>query len=153
MFEVFDLEEAAVPAKCEGCGVQCELTHDLIRLLLSKHLANTAGERLVGDAGKDFDCLVDEHVPEEIADQIKTGFRKSLGNDIANLDEEIETTKQEIQANELACSGVFKMRATRGDVTYTVNVCTSPRIYVRDRSKPEHLPTHIQTTSASKQNK
>jgi hypothetical protein len=135
-----------VPEKCGGCGVQCDLSMDLARAMAMKQAVEHAGGGLVGEAGERFDAMIEATVPEEIADEAKEGIRKSVGEGIGEVDRTIEGIQDEINANALACSGVLKMRASREGVTYTVSVCTSPRIYIRDGPSTQ-VPTHIRADS------
>jgi hypothetical protein len=149
-FESFDFQQSAtIPTQCEGCGVQCELRTALMGLQIAKHMMQQAAGGLVGESGEAFDAMIDEQVPAEVADQIKLDVRKMAGRDIESLDESIDRAQQEIDSNALSCSGVLKMRASKGDVTYTVSVCTSQKQYVRD-GRPSHLPVHIKAESANR---
>jgi hypothetical protein len=139
----------AIPAKCEGCGVQCELAAELVRLSAMKGVVEELGGDLVGEPGERFDATVEARVPEEVADVVKQGIRKSVSAGIGDLDSQIEDLKGVIDANALACGGLFKMRATKGGVTYTVSVCTSPRFYAE--GTPTQLPTNILAEPESKQ--
>jgi hypothetical protein len=137
---------ASVPDKCSGCGVQCDLSMDLARAMAMKRAAEHAGGSLVGEAGERFDAMVEAMVPEEIADEAKDVIRKTVGEDIGEMDKTIEGIQDEIKANALSCNGVLKMRASREGVTYTVSVCTSPRIYIRGGA-PTQAPTQIRADS------
>lgn len=150
---MFEFEPEIITAKkCQGCGVQCEAGSRLLSLLFMKHMANRAGESLIGEDGQAFDAMIDEQVPTEFAEEIKQSIRKMVGEDMSDLDQRIDEAKQDKAANELACDGVLKMRASKGDVTYTVNVCTSPRVYLRDGNQPDHLPAHVRAESNNIQN-
>jgi len=142
-----DFSEITLPPQCEGCGVQCEAASRLMSLLISKQLAQQAGETLVGEDGERVDEMIDEAVPPEVANDVKHQLRMMVGKDMETIDQEIDSEQAGINANALACSGVLKMRASKGDVTYTANICTSPRVYSRDSVQPEHLPVHIRASS------
>lgn len=147
MFEVEP--ELAIPDKCRDCGIQCELGRQLLEMTLFRHVAGSAAEELVGDSGMQFDEMIDRAFPEEKADDIKAMFRKNAGNSLEEIDEAIDSCREEIDANAMSCGGVLRMRATKGDVTYTVNVCTSQRLYDRDGKLPKHVPVHIRADSAT----
>lgn len=137
---------STIPLKCEGCGIQCEANTKLERLLAIQGFMKSLGESLMGPEGAELDEMIDDSVPPEVAESVKKQFRMDVGEDLNTIDERTALLEDEIKANSLSCEGVLKMRASRGDVTYTVAVCTSPRAYVRD-SGPEHLPVHIEASS------
>jgi hypothetical protein len=137
---------AFVPEKCSGCGVQCDLSIQLAGVMAMKRTVEHAGESLMGEPGERFDAMVEAMVPEEIADRAKESIRMSVGEDIGEMDKSIEGIQDDINANALSCDGVLKMRASREGVTYTVNVCTSRRIYMRGGA-PTQVPTHIRADS------
>lgn len=142
-------EILAIPEKCRDCPVQCELQARMGELLMAQQAMGSFGEALVGKKGEKFDEMIDATLPREVADEMKEVARKRVGFDLEKVDENIDETRQEIDAIALSCSGVLKMRATKGDVTYTVSLCTSPRVYLRDGG-PAHTPSHIQADSAQR---
>ncbi len=142
--------DAAVPAKCEGCAVQCDLKSKLGTLLFEKHMAETIGGTLVGKDGEEFDAMLEANFSEEEAILAKQSARQFIGQGIDAVDDEITATHRQIDTNALSCSGVLKMRAAKDDVRYTVSVCTSARVYIRDSETPQHLLTHIRAESAKK---
>lgn len=139
--------QTAIPSECEGCGVQCELQAKIGSLLILKHWMEATGENLIGDEGEQFDERIDAQLPDEVADMIKSGIRSNVSSNLEEIDKNLEDTQQEMSANSLSCGGLLKMRAAKDDVTYTVSVCTSPRLYIRD-GDPAHLPTHVKAESA-----
>lgn len=148
MIEIFsDLYGVDLPDRCKGCAVQCENFAELAGLMVHKEMGNMIGESLVGDEGKEFDEMLDSRLPEDIAEEAKVHLRQSVGDGLEDIDQRVTDIKDKISADALACDGVLKMRASKGDVTYTVNVCTSQREYTRDSSTPEHMPVHINAAS------
>lgn len=140
--------DVPVPAKCNGCPIQCELKSQIAELVFAKHLATVLGGSLIGESGERFDEILDEHLPEDAAEAFKRNARDAVSRGMDDIDHEIEATTQEINANALSCEGNLKMRAAKGDVSYTVSVCTSARVHLRDGG-PQHLPAHIQADSTS----
>lgn len=141
-----------IPPKCEGCGVQCDLAQKLVGLIMKKNLGLQVGEQLIGDVpifglGEDQELEQIEELGIENIEELKSGIRKLVGDGLDNIDDEIDSLNAEINANAIACDGVLKMRASKGDVTYTVSVCTSPRVYMRDSDYPEHISAHVKTQS------
>lgn len=148
MIEIFsDLYGVDLPERCRDCAVQCGNFATLAALMHHKEMGNMIGESLVGDEGKEFDEMLDSHLPVEIAEEAKVHLRQSIGDGLEDIDQRVTGIKDKISADALACDGVLKMRASKGDVTYTVGVCTSQREYTRDSSTPEHTPVHINATS------
>lgn len=103
----------------------------------------------MGEAGEQLDEIIEAHLPADEAEEIKQQTREAVSRGIDDIDKEIDAVQQEINANALSCAGVLKMRAAKDDVSYTVNVCTSARVHVRD-GDPQHLPAHIQAKSVNK---
>lgn len=136
-----------LPDKCMGCAVQCENVAELAKLMARQEMGNRVGESLVGDEGKEFDEMLEANLPKEVAAEAKTNVRQVVGDGLEDVDRRITDVKDKITADALACDGVLKMRATKGDVIYTVSVCTSQREYTRDSSAPEHLSVHVNATS------
>lgn len=108
-----------------------------------------AGENLVGDAGERFDEIIEAALPEAIADEAKQAIRQRVGKDLEEIDKEVAEIREDMDSNALSCSGILKMRASKGDVTYTVSVCTSPKVYLRD-GPASYLPLNVQASSANK---
>lgn len=142
--ELFGID---LPDKCMGCAVQCENVAELGKLMANKDMGNMIGESLVGEEGREFDEMLETKLPEKIAAEAKTNLRQLVGDGLEDIDRRITDVKDKITADALACDGVLKMRATKGDVIYTVSVCTSQREYTRDSSAPEHLSVHVNATS------
>ena len=145
--ELTSLPEFEIPPKCEGCGVICDAKSKLKGLLFNKYAISHFGEHLMTD-GDEFDAMIDENLPAEVADEIKKQARTTVVDGLDTLDSDIESIYADINANTLACDGILKMRATKGDATYTVSVCTSPRAYFRDSGTPRHISTHVDVRSA-----
>lgn len=135
--------DAVVPEKCRNCAVQCELSAELGKILVTKFLYEDFGEKLVGEDGQEFDRIIESTYPEDMAEEAKSNIRKVTGDSMEMIDRDIEDKRAEINANALSCSGPLKMRASKGGITYTVTVCTSNR--VNTRGGQEHLPTHVRT--------
>lgn len=135
-----------IPPKCKDCGIQCELGSELVRLLVAKHVVEEEAGGLVGESGDEFDTMVDEQVPMELADEVKRTVRQSASEDLDDIDYAIDEVNREMDSNALACSGILRMRARKGDVSYTVSVCTSSKQYIRD-GLSSHIPTHISAKS------
>lgn len=147
--ELTSIPEFEIPPKCEDCGVVCDLKKKLTALLINKHIVNHVGESLMSN-GQEFDEMIDENIPLEMADEVKKQLRSSVVEGLDNIDENIESIQADINANTLACDGILKMRATKGDATYIVGVCTSPRAYLRDSGIPKHVSSHVEVRSANK---
>ncbi len=148
MIEILsELYDVDIPDECRGCAVQCENFSKLEGLMVHKEMGNMIGESLMGDEGKEFDEMLESRLPEEVAEGVKTHLRQSIVDGLDDIDQRVSNIKDKISADALACDGVLKMRASKGDVTYTVNVCTSQREYSRDNSTPEHMPVHIIASS------
>ncbi len=139
--EIVRVIDDAIPEQCNNCGVQCELATELGELMIAKRIIGHLGEHLVGEDGQEFDRLIEHIVPEDHAEQTKTMIRKLVGEDMNTIDERITMQRDTIAANARSCSGPLNMRAVKGGVRYTVNVCTSARVYIRD--KQQHLPMHV----------
>lgn len=116
-------------------------------LLVQKETGNSVGASLLADKSELLDEMTADHLSNAITEEMITELRQHVGDKLDDIDRAIDNAKEEITANTLACSGFLKMRASKGDVTYTVAVCTSPREYTRDTSGYEHLPAHISATS------
>lgn len=141
----FDLlSDLNLPEKCNGCAVQCDNVAQLAGLMIHKEMGNKIGESVMDE---DFETFLGESLPSDVADEALVHLRQSIGEGLDDIDDRIEEIKDIISADSLACDGVLKMRAAKGDVLYTVSVCTSQRRYTRDSSIPEHLPVHINARS------
>lgn len=138
-----------LPDKCKGCGIQCNLYSKIAELLDMQASLGAFGEDLVGEPGAQFDAFIDSQIPDELADNVKKQTRQKVGSDIEKLDQDISETRREIDNHALACNGVLKMRASKGDVTYTASICTSPALYVRD-GRAAHIPIHVEAASVKK---
>lgn len=141
--------EVTLPEKCRDCGVQCALRDRIVGLYAVKQHVEQAAGSLIGEAGADFDAMVDSQLPADDAVHIKQAIRRSTGNRLTAVDQAIEEATTQIDTNARGCSGPLKMRATKGDVTYTVSICTAPTQYVRD-GDPATLPAIIKADSANK---
>lgn len=154
--EIFEgtVELPNLPEKCRDCPVQSELTRNLIlsSIVLQKEVHDAA--TLVGDDGERFDELVDENFAdsntEDERNAMKKEYRRQKSVKIDSMEEGVTRTRQEIDANVLACQGVLKMRAARGDITYTVAVCTSAKQYLVNAKEPKEAPAKIWASQNSR---
>ena len=135
--------ETVVKDECRNCGVQCELVGELGELLLAKSFAEHVGGHMVGEEGEQFDRFIESVLPEDHVAEAKSGMRKTLGESMEEIDNDIAKKKDQIAANSRSCTGTLNMRARKDGVTYTASVCTSARVNVRGSQR--HLPTHIRT--------
>lgn len=145
--EEIDLQvAAAMPESCGDCAVQCDLATELGKLIFAKHLSTFASEHLVGEAGEEFNAMIDQQVPPEHAEEVKKAIRGAAAAGMDDVDMEIDRTKDEMNFNAAACDGVLKMRATKADTTYTATICTSSAQYpISDKN---HVSSHIKSSPA-----
>lgn len=140
----------AIPDQCRECDVIGSLVAQIEERKGTKSYYEKVSQALLmGENGKALDDAIDDMLPEEIAEEVRRGVRKSAGEEIDSIDASIQDKKDEIRANIISCSGLFKMRAPKDDVTYVVGVCTSQRQYVRD-GEPSTIPAQVQVTSRKK---
>jgi hypothetical protein len=143
VFNFLNELDTEVPEKCRNCGVQCELTSELGQMMIAKYAAEHFGGHLVGEEGEQFDRFIESVVPEDHVEEARVGIRKSLGETMEKIDNEIETKREKIAANSRACTGPLNMRARKDGVTYVASLCTSARVNIRGTK--QHLWTHIRT--------
>ncbi len=142
-------EEFEIPPKCQDCGIQCDLASKILKLAVAGELVEGIGGSLLGESGEKFNEMLRFKVAdEEIADRMAESTRQGVGDSLEKIERQVEDIKEDSAAYALACQGILKMQATKGDVTYTVSVCTSARAYTRDNGVPKHLGMHIQADSA-----
>ncbi len=139
---ILELDKAKLE-KCRNCAVQCDLIHDLADLLLKKAAVEYCGEHLVGEDSQKFDEIIESIVPEDYVKTVQIETRKSVSNDLDELDDVIQTVKDQMSDIAASCSGPLNMKAEKNGVTYIVNVCTSTEINAP--GEHHHLPAHIKT--------
>jgi hypothetical protein len=144
MNELLAQVDTLIPAKCEGCAVQCVLGAELLNLLIEKAIILEVGERLMGDLGENIDRFLDENVATEDADHMKHIIRQGSVRSLDETYQAINDKEDQINAASRSCVGPLKMRASKNNVIYTAAVCTAQTEYVRG-GKNNHVPTHIKT--------
>lgn len=121
--------------------MQCGIATEIGQLMLAKKTAEHFGGHLVGEDGQEFDRFIENSLPEEMVEKTKVKIRKTVAEDINDIEEKIESYKDQIAANSRSCSGPLNMRAVKNGVSYTATICTSARVHVK--GKHQYLPTRI----------
>jgi hypothetical protein len=124
-----EFESFSIPEKCIGCPKQHALATALQALEIAKDLMQETGINLIDETPEGLNAEIGELLPEEVAASALENLRKYLAGGLDSIDEAVTGAEASSQALALSCSGVLKMRASKGDFTYTVNICTSPSEY------------------------
>lgn len=139
---VGEIELPQINQKCRECPFLCDIHHTFEEASIRKLILTHIGEKAMDD--EELQAIFQDAVPEDVnVEEMIQVSRQNIGASLESVDGDISQLTHIIEAAQLSCEGVLKMRARKGNREYTVSVCTSDEANANPAVL--HVPTHVRT--------